>query len=93
MNIANEDKNIEPKINLYKNIKAPIKKGDVVGTVSYEIEGKEYKANLIAETEVQKSHSIIFFILIFIGILIVIGYLRIRGLYNRNKILNKVRKK
>jgi len=93
VNVANEDKNIEPKINLYENLKAPIKKGQVIGTVSYDIEGKTYTGNLIAETAVEKSHKVLIFSLIFVGIILLIGYLRIRSIYNRKKVLNKIRGK
>ena len=93
VNVANEDKNIEPKINLYENLKAPIKKGQVIGTVSYDIEGKTYTGNLIAETAVEKSHMALIFSLIFIGIISLFGYLRIRSIYNRKKVLNKIRGK
>lgn len=91
--VENEDKNVEPQINLYENLKAPIQKGQVIGTVSYQIEGKTYTANLIAETEVEKSHKGLIFTLIFVGIVILLGYLRIRSIYKRNKVLNKIRGK
>ena len=93
VNVANEKKNIEPKINLYENLKAPIEKGQVIGTVSYDIEGKTYTANLIAETEVEKSHTVLMFSLIFVGIIILFGYLRIRSIYKRKKVLSKIRGK
>ena len=50
--VENEETPIEPQINLNSKIKAPIKKGTVLGTVSYEIEGKTYTGNLIAENDV-----------------------------------------
>jgi len=93
VNVANEDKNIEPKINLYENLKAPIKKGQVIGTVSYDIEGRTYTGNLIAETAVEKSHKTLIFSLIFLGIILLFGYLRVRSIYNRKKVLNKIRGK
>jgi len=93
VNVQNENKNIEPKININNELVAPIEKGQVIGTVSYEIEGKTYTANLIAETAVEKSNMGLIFILIFLGILILLGYLRIRSIYKRNKLLNKIRGK
>jgi len=93
VNVANEKKNIEPKINLYENLKAPIEKGQVIGTVSYDIEGKTYTANLISETAVDKSHKILIFSLIFLGIIMLLGYLRIRSIYKKKKVLNKIRGK
>lgn len=89
----NESKNVEPKISLYENLRAPIKKGQVIGTASYEIEGKTYTANLIAESEVKKSYTVLSFFIIFIGIIILIGMLRIRSIYKRTKTLKKIRGK
>lgn len=91
--IENENKNVEPKISLYENLRAPIKKGQVIGTASYEIEGKTYTANLIAESEVKKSYTVLSFFIIFIGIIILIGMLRIRSIYKRTKTLRKIRGK
>ena len=92
VNIANEDKNVEPHIML-NELRAPIAKGAVIGTVSYEIEGKTHTSNLIAESEVEESHTGLIFILIFIGIICFIGFLRIRALYKRSKVLKKIRGK
>lgn len=89
----NEDKNVEPQIKLYEKLKAPIEKGEVIGKVTYEIEGKTYTANLIAENKVEKSHSALIFSLIFFGILILLGCLRIRSVRKRTRILNKIRGK
>lgn len=91
--VENEDKSVEPQIKLYENLKAPIEKGQVIGKVSYEIEGKTYIANLIAESEVEKSHVALIFSLVFLGILCFIGYLRIRSITKRRKVLNKIRGK
>ena len=43
---------IEPKIDIYENISAPIKKGDVVGTISYIINGKEYSSQLVSMDDI-----------------------------------------
>lgn len=86
-------RNIEPQIELNKNIKAPIKKGDIVGKVSYTVEGKTYETNLIAESEVKKSKTGITFLLIFVGLLVLFGGLRVRVIYKRNKTLKKIRGK
>lgn len=93
VNIANKNVPVEPQIKLYENLKAPIEKGQVIGTVSYEIEGKTYTANLIAENEVKKSYTSLIFLIIFIIIVIVLGGLRIRSINNRKKVLNKIRGK
>lgn len=93
--VKNENikKSVEPVINLQKNLKAPIEKGGKIGTVSYEFEGKIYTADLIAESNVEKSHTGLTFGLIFLGIISILGYLRIRSLYKRNKTLKKIRVK
>ena len=91
--VENEETPIEPQINLNSKIKAPIKKGTVLGTVSYEIEGKTYTGNLIAENDVKKSKTGLVFLLIFIGLIVLFGGLRVLELYKRNQTLNKIRGK
>lgn len=84
---ANED--IQGNLNLNENIKAPISKGTALGTITYNIEGTEYKANVIASEDVQKSNIIISIL----GILFAIALLFIiynfikksRGKKKRNK--------
>lgn len=44
--------NLQPKINLKEGIVAPINKGDNVGTVEFEIDGKLYEYNLVAKEDV-----------------------------------------
>ena len=65
----------------------------VIGKVSYEIEGKTYTSNLIAESNVEKSHKGLVFLLIFLSLLLLLGGLRIRAVYKRKKVLKKIRKK
>lgn len=91
--VENEETPIEPQINLTSKIKAPIKKGTVLGTVSYEIEGKTYTGNLIAENDVKKSKTGLVFLIIFIGLIVLFGGLRVLDLYKRNQTLNKIRGK
>lgn len=66
---------INREIKIYDKIKAPISKGTILGSVTYNLNGKEYVANLIAENDVKSSHTflkcIIFFIVIFIVLVIV----------------------
>lgn len=51
----NVDLNFVPEINLKDNLKAPIQINDVVGTVSYEIDGNRYTTNLVAKENVEKA--------------------------------------
>lgn len=89
----NEGTNVEPEIEINEKLKAPIAKGEIIGKVSYSIEGKIYTADLIAETEVRKSKTGLLFLLVFIGLLLVLGGLRILSVYKRTKVLKKIRKK
>lgn len=57
--IALHNKNLDfdtitPQITLQENILAPITKGTILGTVKYDIDGTEYEANIIANTDVEK---------------------------------------
>ena len=93
VNDTNKNTSIEPKIQIKDNLKAPIKKGTIIGTVSYEIEGRTYTGNLVAENDVKRNHTVRTFILIFVGLLVAFGSLRILGLYKRKRVLNKMRNK
>ena len=44
---------IEPEIVLNDDIKAPIEQGQELGIIKYNVDGLEYKAKLLAETEVE----------------------------------------
>ena len=59
------------EITLNGDLKAPIKKGDVVGKVRYEIDGIEYTSDLIAGKDVEKSYAFIIMIVILIYLLII----------------------
>ena len=78
---------IEEKLN--EDIKAPIAKGDKLGTITYNSDGVEYTANVIAANEVQKSN----FILNVLRILLVIVLLLLTYLYLKNKRKRKINKK
>ncbi len=49
--------NLQPKINLKEGLVAPIKKGDNVGTVEFEIDNNVYEYNLIAKEDVELKAS------------------------------------
>lgn len=69
------------KIELKENIKAPILEGDILGTVTYQIDGIDYTANLIAGNDVLESHFLLYISLFGIIVLIGLGYLY----FNKNK--------
>ena len=74
----NSDNNYEykPQIILKHDLSAPINAGEIVGTVSYEVDGITYSSNLIAKNNVEKSSiiMIVFRILLIILILLILYY-------------------
>lgn len=72
--IDNKDTTIEPQIVLKDGLQAPISKGDVVGMISYEVEGLKYTTDLLAGNDVEKSKSnrILLYVLIFICLIVAI---------------------
>ena len=84
-----EKDEINGEIKLNENIKAPIAKGDKLGTITYNSDGIEYTANVIASNDVQKSNLI----LNVLRILLVIVVLLLTYLYLKNKRKRKINKK
>ena len=60
---------ILPKISLKDDLIAPIKKGDVIGTVKYTVGNYNYESNLIAEKDVEPDLFFVRFMGIVLGIL------------------------
>lgn len=54
---------ISPEIEIKDKLKAPIKKGDVIGTITYNIEGISYTSNLIANNDVKPSYLFVYILL------------------------------
>ncbi len=77
-----EDTTILPEINLNDNLKAPINKGDVLGTVTYTSEEINYTENLLANSNVKKSYAFIFIIIILILFFL---YLNTKFIKKKNK--------
>ena len=73
LNFLSDDNNeITPTINIYKNLSAPIAKGTVVGKITYSILNTDYTVDLIASHDVEKSEFMIISIRIaLLGILII----------------------
>lgn len=61
-----------PEIHLNEVIQAPIEQGDVLGSLSYTIDGIEYKTDLFASHYVEKSKVLSFILEIGIGFLILL---------------------
>ncbi len=73
------------EINLKENIKAPIEQFDNLGTISYTIDGTQYKADLIASHSVEKSKLLNYILEIGIALLILILIIKL--------IFDKIKKK
>lgn len=89
--IKASDKNnaLLPQVHINEDLKAPIKKGDVIGSVTYTVEGIEYTKNLVANNDVKKS-SFFSNTLIFI-LVVAFSYLYLKS--NKRKKKNRRLKK
>ena len=89
--IKSEDENnaILPQVNINENLKAPINQGDVIGTVTYVVEGIEYTENLLANSNVKKSRLFINILIFIVIILFVYLYLKIKKKNKKNRRLKK----
>ena len=92
--VKKEDINspVDLKINIDENLKAPIKQGEIVGTVTYDINDIKYERNLIAANEVKKSNIFIKFVLLFILIFIIFMVVLIKNMRAKNRRLKMMRK-
>ncbi len=99
--ISNEqlDNNFSSNIVVNDKLKAPISKGDVVGSVSYTINDITYSSNLIAGNDVIKSNLIpnilktVLAIFILFLILMIVRYINYRRYVKRKKNYRKNNKK
>lgn len=92
--IKQKDKNsaLLPEVKLNDNLKAPIKKGDIIGRVSYTVEGITYSEDLVANSDVKKSKAFIRIIEILFILLLCWLYLKSRQKKIKNKRLkNRIR--
>lgn len=85
------DKNnaLLPEVHINEDLKAPITKGDIIGSVTYTVEGIDYTENLIANNDVKKSRFLVN-TLIFI-IIVTFAYLYLKS--NKKKKKNRRLKK
>lgn len=74
VSLENKSNQIDPEITLKEGLSAPIAKGDIVGTISYKVEGINYTTDLIAGNDVEeyKPNRIGLYILIFLILIIAI---------------------
>ncbi len=63
----NKNSSLLPEVKINDDVKAPLKEGDIVGTVKYTVEGVEYTENLLASHDVKSSNIfIVVFLLLFL---------------------------
>ncbi len=87
VSIDNKDSNLEPQIVLNENLVAPISKGDVVGSITYDVEGLRYTTDLIAGNDVIEAKNTVFiFVYVGIGLFVLfLVFLRIRKVLKDNQ--------
>ena len=78
---------LTPTIEYSSDLKAPIKKNTVIGTITYNVDGNTYTSNLISGEDIQESN--LFNTILILGSIIVILYL----LYKLMKIKKSSKKK
>jgi len=76
---------IKPEIKLNEEIIAPIKANDIIGTVTYNIDGLTYSSNLLAKNEVTASKSFENLLKILFGIVIIIIVFELMYTKKKNK--------
>ena len=83
---------IMPQVTLDSKIKAPIKQGEIVGSVTYTAQGIDYTTNLLAKNNVQKSYWLLKFLLFVFLVFIYLLYLDYKKRMKRKKRLENLRK-
>ena len=81
--VKNSEQEITPQVELNENILAPIKAGDILGTISYDISGINYTANLIAANNVEVAFNLILIFIIFTLILVLFLLYKITKKYKK----------
>ena len=89
--IKAEDKNnaLLPQVHINEDLKAPITQGDIIGSVTYTVEGIEYTENLIANNNVKKSRFFVNLLIFIIAISFIYLYLKSIKKRKRNRRLKK----
>jgi len=84
VNNSDNSDNFIPEIKLNSDLKAPLAKGDVIGTAEYKIDGTTYSSNLIASHDVKASKMFII-VLAMIVLLALLILLKIAGMNKKKK--------
>ena len=74
--MENRNDTLLPETHINENLKAPIKKGDKIGTVTYTVEGVSYTEDLLANNDVKKSKLFIKILLLLIILVIIHLYIK-----------------
>ena len=87
-----------PTINIKENLEAPIKKGDLVGSVKYDIDGIIYSSNLVANNNIEKysffkSTGYVLFTIIKILMVLVVLFILLTIIIHITKSKERQRKK
>lgn len=83
---------IKQQVDVPTKIKAPIKENDVIGTVSYNLNGITYKANLVAANDVKASHLLLKFCILFVVLLIFLIVYKLRMSKLKKKRINMIKR-
>lgn len=86
---SDQDNALLPEVTLNDDLKAPIKKGDIIGSVKYTVDGIEYSEDLIANSDVKKSHLYINILIILILLFLAYCYMKHKKKRRRNMRLKK----
>ncbi|MBQ7580473.1 MAG: D-alanyl-D-alanine carboxypeptidase [Clostridia bacterium] len=62
---------VKANITLLEDIKAPIKQGQALGSITFEVDGFEYTADLVAKTDVERNNTFIYLAIVFVISLII----------------------
>ena len=77
INKENAENTVMPEIVINKGLKAPLKKGDVVGSIKYISEGITYEEPLVANNDVKKSYWFIKSIILLFVIILCLLYIKL----------------
>ncbi len=87
------ENDLNSEINLKENLKAPIEEGDILGNITYMLDGVEYKTDLIASHSVKKSELLNYVLKFGLGIFLFIAiysiFFRRKTKRRRKKVKNK----
>ena len=80
--------NFTPTITIKEDLKAPILKGEVLGTISYTVNDIEYSSYLVADSTVEKNNTLPTILKIIVIIIVVLGIIKLINFkitYEKNK--------